>query len=78
MASVFFYYIASFRYPSDPHDQLNQPPRAGRYSRSLQHILDSSSTEALASLLLATTVQSRLHNPSHPFMEPRLMMPTYL
>ena len=60
MASVFSYYIASFLYPSDPHDQLNQPPRAGRYSRSFQHILNSGSTKALTSLLVATIVQSRL------------------
>ena len=38
MASVFSYYVACFRYASDPSDQLTHSPRAGHEFYSPYHI----------------------------------------
>jgi len=76
MASVFSCYGACLRYASDPSDQLTQSPRAGHDFYSPYYIPDSSLTVELIRLLIATIVQSRIRNPSHPFMEPRRMTST--
>jgi hypothetical protein len=71
MASVFSYYATFFDYSSDRNDQLTQSPRASHCFHSPLYIPDSSLTVELIRLFIGTIVQSRIRNPSHPFMEPR-------
>ena len=73
MASVFSYSATSLHFPSDYHGQLTQSPRANHGFHSSHHFLDSISTIELIRLLIGTTVQPRIRNAPHPFMEPRQM-----
>ena len=77
MAWVFSYYAASFRYSSDPHDQLNQFPRPSHRVHSAYRIPDPSLTIELIRLLIAMIVNPLIRNTLHPFMEPRLMTPAH-
>ena len=73
MASVFSYSATSRHFPSGPNHQLTQSPRAEHGFHSSHHFLDSISTIELIRLLIGTTVQPRIRNAPHPFMEPRRM-----
>ena len=73
MASVFSYSATSRHFPSDPNDQLTQSPRAEHGFHFPHHIPDPSLTIELIYLLIGTTVQPRIRNAPHPFMEPLQM-----
>ena len=76
MASVYSHYVACFHNSSDPNDHLTHSPHTGHCFHSPYHIPNSSLTVELIRLLIDMIVQSRIRNPSHPFVEPRRLTPT--